>query len=286
MTLRIGTRASALARAQTGIVVRDLGVPAEIVPVRTKGDITDRPIPELGDGAFVTAIEDALRAGDIDVAVHSLKDLPTDERPGLLIAAVDEREDPRDVMITTARGGLASLPAGGVVGTSSPRREAFLRAARPDVTTRPIRGNVDTRIAKVSRGEYDGTILALAGLRRLGIGVADAEILDPLGHPPAPGQGALALQCRADDRETVSLLARLDHAPTRRAVEAERELLRLLGASCEIPLGTWARMEGATLVMDAALADEGEVRRAHARGEDPLALARECFDELRARVHA
>lgn len=284
--LRIGSRGSALARAQAAIVTDAIGRAVEIVLIRTTGDASDRPIPELGDGAFVTAIEDALRRDEIDIAVHSLKDLPTDDRPGLTIAAILPREDPRDVLITRARAGIASLPRGGSVGTSSPRRDGFLRALRPDVVTRPIRGNVDTRMAKVRSGEYDGAVLALAGLRRLGVPVTDAEILDPRDCPPAPGQGALAVQCRADDRATAALVARLDHEATRRAVDAERALLRLLGASCEIPLGTWGRAEDGLVVLDAALPTAHAILRAHARGSDPLAVARECADVLGSAVGA
>ena len=285
MTLRIGTRGSALARAQAGIVARALGENVEIRVVRTAGDATDRPISELGDGVFVTAIEDALRRGEIDVAVHSLKDLPTEERSDLVIAAIPTREDPRDVLITGARGGLATLPHGAIVGTSSPRRDAFVRAVRPDVTTRPIRGNVDTRLRKVREGEYGGTILALAGLRRLGVAVEGAEILDPHDHPPAPGQGALAVQCRADDEATVTAIRRLDDLDARQCVEAERALLRLLGASCELPLGAWALTNDGVVILDAALAMDGRVRRAHAVGADPLTVARECADALEAGVH-
>lgn len=286
MTLRIGTRGSALARAQAAIVAAALGLPTEERIVRTAGDASDRPIHELGDGVFVTAIEDALRRGEIDLAVHSLKDLPTGDRPGLVIAAILAREDPRDVLVTAARGGIASLPGGATVGTSSPRRDAFLKAMRPDIATRPIRGNVDTRMRKVRTGEYDGTVLALAGLRRLGIDVADVEILDPRECPPAPGQGALAVQCRVDDAATLGAVAALDHATTRRAVEAEREVLRLLGASCEIPLGTWARAEDGEVVLDAALPGGEAILRARVRGTDPLAVARECADALGGRVHA
>jgi hydroxymethylbilane synthase len=286
MTLRIGTRGSALARAQTAIVAGALGVPTEIVIVRTEGDASDRPFAELGDGVFVTAIEDALRRGEIDLAVHSLKDLPTGDRPGLAVAAILQREDPRDVLITRAREGIGSLPRGAVIGTSSARRDAFLRALRPDLITRPIRGNVDTRMAKVRAGEYDGTILALAGLRRLGLAVSDAEILDPADCPPAPGQGALAVQCRGGDERTLSLAARVEHADTRRAVEAEREVLRLLGGSCEIPLGTWGRVEDGALVLDAALPSDGTIRRTRARGSDPREVARRCANELGSYVHA
>lgn len=284
--LRIGTRGSALARAQTAIVAAALGVPAEECVVRTAGDASDRPIAELGDGVFVTAIEDALRRGEIDLAVHSLKDLPTGARPDLVIAAILVREDPRDVLVTRTRGGIASLPRAATVGTSSPRRDAFLRALRPDIVTRPIRGNVDTRMRKVRTGEYDGTVLALAGLRRLGVAVAETEILDPRGCPPAPGQGALAVQCRADDARTISAARRLDDPETRRAVDAEREVLRLLGASCLIALGTWGRVEGGEVVLDAALATDQGIARARARGADPLGAARECADALEGRVHA
>lgn len=278
--MRIGTRGSALARRQTAIVADRLGVQVETCIVRTAGDDSDRPIPALGDGVFVTAIEDALRRGEIDAAVHSLKDLPTGERPGLVLAAILEREDPRDVLVTGARGGLATLPRGAVVGTSSARRDAFLHALRPDVVTRPIRGNVETRMAKVRAGEYDATVLALAGLKRLGIVVAEAEILDPRACPPAPGQGALAVQCRADDAATIALVAGLEHVDTRRAVEAERALLRLLGASCEIPIGTWARVEDGAIVLDAALAADGGIRRTRARGPIPSDVARACADAL------
>lgn len=280
MTVRVGTRGSALARAQTAIVLDALAIDAEIVVIRTAGDASDRPIAELGDGAFVTAIEEALRRGEIDLAVHSLKDLPTEERAGLVLGAILKREDPRDVLITSTRGGLGSLPHGAVIGTSSPRRDAFLRALRPDVVTRPIRGNVDTRMAKVRSAEYDGTVLALAGLRRLGIAVDAGEILDPRDCPPAPGQGALAVQCRSDDAPTVALVAPIDDPETRRSVEAERELLRLLGASCEIPLGAWGRLDGGMLTLDAALASADGLVRARARGTDPIVVARECAEVL------
>jgi hydroxymethylbilane synthase len=284
MTIRIGTRGSALARAQTAILAARLGIASETVVIRTSGDATDRPIPELGDGVFVTAIEDALRRDEIDIAVHSLKDVPTGERPGLVIAAILEREDPRDVLITRGRGGLASLPRGAVVGTSSPRRDAFLLALRPDVLTRPIRGNVDTRLRKVREGEFDATVLALAGLRRLRLDASEDEILDPLDCPPAPGQGALAVQCRSGDAATIRVVSALDHADTRRAVEAEREVLRLLGASCEIPLGTWGRVTDGEIVLDAALPVTGGIVRAQVRGHDPLAVARMAADALGGRV--
>lgn len=273
MTLVIGTRGSALALAQARLIANALGADVELRVIRTAGDASDRPISELGDGVFVAALEEALARGEVDIAVHSLKDLPTEERPDLLIAAIPEREDPRDVIITRERGGLASLPRGAVVGTSSPRRAAFLRALRPDIETREIRGNVETRMRKVADGQFDATVLALAGLRRLGIAVAPDEILDPRDCPPAPGQGALAVQCRAADDRIAEIVRRLDDAPTRIAVTAERAVLRALGASCTLPLGTWARVEDGEVVLDAAIATGAGVVRAHARGRDALLVA-------------
>jgi len=276
--LLLGTRGSALALAQTRIVTDALGASVETRIIRTAGDASSRPLQELGDGIFVTAIEDALRSGEIDAAVHSLKDLPTGDRPGLVIAAVLPREDPRDVLVTSARGGLATLPRGARVGTSSPRRDAALRLLRPDITTAPIRGNVETRLAKVVRGEYDATVLALAGLRRLGVAVADDEILGPDQMLPAPGQGAIAVQCRADDPLTRDRLVTIDDAPTRAATDAERELLRLMGGSCELALGALAVRSGDDVVLDASI----DGRRARVRGRDAMAAARNAAAALGA----
>ena len=276
--LLLGTRGSALALAQTRIVANALGMNVETRMIHTVGDASSRPLQELGDGVFVTAIEDALRSGEIDAAVHSLKDLPTGDRPGLVIAAVLPREDPRDVLVTSARGGLATLPRSARVGTSSPRRDAALRLLRPDITTAPIRGNVETRLAKVVRGEYDATVLALAGLRRLGVAVADDEILGPDQMLPAPGQGAIAVQCRADDPLTRDRLATIDDAPTRAATDAERELLRLMGGSCELALGALAVRSGDDVVLDASI----DGRRARVRGRDAMAAARNAAAELGA----
>jgi hydroxymethylbilane synthase len=283
MTIAIGTRGSALALAQARIVAAALGGDVGLRIISTTGDASTAPLSQLGDGVFVTAIEDALRRGEIDLAVHSLKDLPTAERGDLVIAAIPPRADARDVLITPTRGGLAALPHGAVVGTSSPRRDAFLRAIRPDITTRPIRGNVDTRLRKVLEGEYDATILAAAGLERLGIGFAALEALDLVSCPPAPGQGALAIQCRTDDAALRARLAPLDDAATRAAVTAERTLLAALGASCALALGTYARCTGGRVILDAALADGG-LRRAHAEGDDPLAVAALAAAALRVTV--
>jgi hydroxymethylbilane synthase len=281
MTLVLGTRGSALARAQAERVAVRLGDDVELRIVRTHGDDSPRPIRELGDGSFVTALEDALRRSEIDVAVHSLKDLPTDDRAGLVVAAIPEREDPRDVLVTRERGGLATLPPRARVGTGSARRAAQLRVVRPDLEFADIRGNVDTRLAKVSRGEYDATVLALAGLRRLGVAVADAEVLSLGEMLPAPGQGALAVQCRADDSRTRALAERIDDRDLHRATDAERELLRLLGGSCDLALGAYAHAADGEIALEAILVDGG-AHRVRLRGVDPIAIARQAARELEA----
>jgi hydroxymethylbilane synthase len=283
----VGTRGSALALAQTRIVTSALGGEIEVKVIKTAGDRSSKPIRELEDGAFVAAIERALRRGEIDLAVHSLKDLPTAAAPDLVIAAIPVREDPRDVMITRLRGGLDELPQGAVVGTSSPRRVAFLRALRPDATTREIRGNVDTRLRKVEEGEYDATILAMAGLKRLGIPVREVEALDAHLFLPAPGQGALAVQVRADHASLRQRVARaLDHDETRRAVSAERGLLALLGASCDLALGAIARVDGDEIVLDAALESDDGLRRVTVRASDADECARLAAEQLGSAVHA
>ena len=276
----IGTRGSALALAQANLVADALGMPSELRVISTAGDRTDRPIPELGDGVFVSAIEDALRAGEIDIAVHSLKDLPTSEPDDLVVVAVTAREDPRDVIVTRARNGLRGLRAGQRVGTSSPRRDAFLRALVPGIECVGIRGNVDTRLRKVEDGEYDATILAAAGLRRLAIPFAEAEALPLELCPPAPGQGALAVQMRADHPLAKQVRATLDDEATRVAVETEREVLRLAGATCALPLGVHARRENGEIVADAALAGQSGIRRTRARGSVPVEVARQIAEDL------
>lgn len=282
----LGTRGSALALAQARLVADALGGDVEVRVVRTAGDASDRPIRELGDGVFVTAIEEALRRGDIDIAVHSLKDLPTAESADLVVTAVPAREDPRDVVITPARGGASDLGPGDRVGTSSPRRAAFLGALVPGVVCVEIRGNVDTRMRKVRDGLYDATVLAAAGLRRLGLAFDEREALSLEQCPPAPGQAALAVQTRADDPLRERVRAAVDHEPTHLAVTAERELLRLMGASCDIALGCHGRWDGGTLVLDAALADDGTIRRARAEGREPREIARRAADLLGAAAHA
>lgn len=283
MTLRVGTRGSRLALAQARLALEAFG-DIELVVVRTRGDESDAPLPQLGEGVFVRALEDALRRGEVDVAVHSLKDMPTEEPEDLVVAAIPVRADPRDAIVARDRAGLSGLAPGAVVGTGSVRREAFLHAARPDLVTRPIRGNVDTRLAKVERGEYDAVMLALAGLSRLGVTVSEREICSVELCPPAPGQGALAIQCRRDDAATQARLRRLDDHPTRAGVTAERALLRALGASCEIPLGAYGRVVHDEVLLDAALAMPDGVRRARVRAGDPETAAARARDALTGAV--
>jgi hydroxymethylbilane synthase len=247
-TLRIGTRASALARVQTDLVAAALGSTVEIVPIVTDGDRSAAAITELGGtGVFVSALRTALLAGEIDVAVHSYKDLPTAPEDGIVIAAVPLREDPRDALVARSGAVLGELPAGSRVGTGSPRRAAQLRALGLGLEIVPLRGNVDTRLRKVADGEVDAAVVALAGLRRLGRDDEVSEILDPIQVLPAPAQGALAIECRADDASTIAVLAALDHADSRAAVAAERALLAALEAGCSAPVGALAEIaEGDT----------------------------------------
>jgi hydroxymethylbilane synthase len=245
--LSLGTRGSALALAQSGqvaaTVIAELGRQVELVTVQTEGDVNSAAIAQIGGtGVFVTALRDALLAGEVDLAVHSYKDLPTAPAPGLVIAAVPPREDPRDVLV--ARGGLTigELPAGARIGTGSPRRTAQLLGLGLGLEVVPIRGNVDTRIGKVRSGELDAVVLARAGLQRLGRLDDATEVIDPLTMLPAPAQGALAIECRADDEELVALLAALDHADSRVAVAAERALLAALEAGCSAPVGALAQV--------------------------------------------
>jgi len=242
-TLRVGTRASALARVQTDLVAASLGTPVDIVPIVTEGDVSRAALAQIGGtGVFVSALRAALLAGDIDVAVHSYKDLPTAAADGVVVAAVPVREDPRDVLVARDGLTLGELPAGARVGTGSPRRAAQLRALGLGLELVAIRGNVDTRLGKVASGEVDAVVLAYAGLRRLGRGEEATEVLDPIQVLPAPAQGALAIECRTSDEQARALLAGLDHADTRSAVAAERALLAALEAGCSAPIGALAEI--------------------------------------------
>ena len=291
--MRIGTRRSRLARAQAQIgraaVQIALGVDAEIVELGTIGDAISARRPrgrwENTDGQFTGELEEALLAGSIDIAVHSLKDLPTAPRRGLSIAAVLERGDPRDCLLTLQPGGLAGLRFGASIGTSSPRRAAQLAVARPDLIAHPIRGTVDSRLRRLQSGEYDGLLLAAVGLDRLGIPIDDADRLPLDLMLPAPGQGALVLQVRAADRALRTSLRSVDHRPTRIAVDAERELLRAIGGGCLAPLGAYAVVDGDRLRLLAAYEHRnGDYARIEAvgRAAEPSTVVAEAAARLLA----
>lgn len=277
--VRIGTRASTLAVTQTNQVadrLRAAGVAVEIQTITTRGDTEQQgPVATLGgDGVFVRELERALLDDRIDVAVHSLKDMPTAETPGLVIACVPERVTPFDVLVGRTAATLAGLRPGAVVGTSSIRRIAQVRALRPDLAVRPVRGNVDTRLRRLDSGEYDALVLAAAGLERLGLGGRITEVLRPDAFWPAVSQGALAVQARADDRRTREAVAPLDHAASHAAVRAERSCLAALAGGCLAPVGGWARVEeGRRFVLGACVLEvAGDVvERVVAEGAIPVA---------------
>lgn len=288
MNLRIGTRGSDLALTQTRMVCSLLAqhypqITFEEIIIRTHGDshatqaVTDADWPI---GGFVGAIERALLAGEIDIAVHSYKDLPTQETPGLAVVAAPVRGPAHDVLVTREAVELASLPDDMRIGTSSPRRAAQMRTLGR-VQVAAIRGNVPTRLAKVEAGEIDGVVLAAAGLERLHITPKHTVALPTDMCLPAPGQGALAVQLRADDQRREMIRA-IDHKPTSDAVQAERALLRELGVGCATPLGVLARIERQTIIVRGQLFDDerGQSAVATARGHDPVTMARQLADEL------
>jgi hydroxymethylbilane synthase len=272
--IRLGTRSSPLALAQANAVaagLRALGASVEVVPMRTEGDrLVEKRLADVGGkGLFVRDIEQALLQKDIDIAVHSLKDLPADVPAGLTMAAYPEREDARDVLVTARGGGVEDLATGARVGTSSPRRRAMLLSVRPDLTIEPVRGNVETRLGKLRTAGLDAVVLAAAGLRRLGLTVAHVEPLDPHVFVPAVGQGIIGIEARAEDRETLDWLGALDDPTSRTAAAAERAYLKRLGASCVTPMGAYAQLAGTTLRIDGVVASEDgqQVLRATASGD-------------------
>ncbi len=298
--LVVGTRGSALAQAQTSLVVaafqvRFPDVQVQVRCIRTQGDRDRRSsLRDIGgQGVFVREIEAALLVGEIDLAVHSLKDMPNDSPTGLTVAAYLPREDPRDAIVSQGNLDLASLPSDAIVGTSSMRRRAQLIHVRPDLRIKDIRGNVNTRLSKLTSGqEYDAIVLALAGLRRLGLEDTAAEILSPDLMLPAPGQGAIAMQARSQDAELRQLLARLDHAETRAAVTAERAFLRAFGAGCRAPVGAHAELidghiwlQGMMGSMDPTDTGLGPLLRGRIDGpaERADALGTELAEQLTAR---
>jgi hydroxymethylbilane synthase len=292
--LRLGTRRSALALAQARGIARQLtalGTTPELVEVTTDGDRSSAAVADLGGtGVFVTALREQLLRGEVNVAVHSLKDLPTAPAPGVVIAAVPLREDPRDVIVSRDGQPLSALPAGARVGTGSPRRTAQLRALRPDLEIVAVRGNVDTRLALVERGDVDAVVVAHAGLSRLGRLDAITETLDVDRMVPAPGQGALAVECRADDEAVAAVLGQLDDPSTRAAVTAERTVLTMLRAGCTAPVGAYAvtSSDPATasdLTLDAVVAAlNGDVVRMSATG--PLDAAEELGRDVATQLLA
>jgi len=274
--LIVGTRGSKLALWQTNWVVGQLGarypeIELVIETIATKGDArAETPLPQIGArGVFTCEIEAALLAGQIDLAVHSLKDLPIEVPRGLLLGAILERADARDVLVSRLHLGLDQLPKNARVGTSSPRRAAQLRAHRPDLQIANLRWNVDTRLRKAETGEYDAIILAAAGVLRLGQTRRITEFLSLDLMLPAPGQGALAAQARADDAVTLELLKPLDHAPTRAATTAERAFLRALGGGCAVPIAAYGGVIGSTLHLRGLVAsmDGTRISRGEASGD-------------------
>ncbi|WP_432882936.1 hydroxymethylbilane synthase [Kribbella sp. CA-245084] len=288
--IRLGTRRSALATAQSTLVadeLRALGHEVELVLITTTGDVNRAPVEQIGGtGIFVSALRDALLADEIDIAVHSLKDLPTAPVDGLVIGAIPLREDPRDVLIARDGLTLGELPRGAVIGTGAARRVAQIDALGLGVECTGVRGNVDTRISLVTDGKVDAVIVARAGVSRLGRLSEVTETLDPIQMLPAPGQGALAIECRSDNTEVLAALAHLEDPATRAAVTAERQLLATLEAGCTAPVGALAEVvegeDGPELWLRGALGQEDGVRRLSANGsvDDPESVGKALAHEL------
>jgi hydroxymethylbilane synthase len=265
--LRIGSRGSALALWQAKSIAAALrekaGVEPEIVIIKTSGDkFQQTSFSQIGTkGVFIKELEDALLEGRVDVAVHSMKDVPTELPAGLTIAAIGKREDVRDALLSSSGVPLGSLPSGARVGTSSLRRQSQLLHARRDLRVLELRGNVDTRIAKLDRGDYDAIVLAKAGLDRLGLAGRISQVLSPEVSLPAAGQGAIGVETRAGDGETMRIVASLDAPETRSAVVAERAALAALGGGCQVPIGAWGRIENEQLTLDVVvLSPDGSQR--------------------------
>lgn len=287
--VRIGTRGSALALWQAEHVkarLEALGHAVSLHVITTTGDrMQDKRLESVGGkGAFLKEIEEALLAGEVDLAVHSLKDVPTALPAGLSLCAFLERADPRDALVSRGER-LAALPKGAVVGTTSLRRRALVGALRPDLRLLDLRGNVDTRLLRLREGRFDAVLLAMAGLTRLGRSGEATEALDPRAFVPAPGQGAIALECRDADAAVRDAVRPLHHEPTARAVAAERAFLAALGGGCNVPLGAHATHAGAELELVAFVASEDgrQILRGERRGPDSEGLGRALADDLAAR---
>lgn len=277
MKLTVGTRGSRLSLIQTEIVVQRLKeeVPEleiEVKTIKTTGDkITRRPLISIKEkGIFEKEIDKAVLRGDVDFAVHSLKDVPTIQPPKTVIVAVPERGAPHDVLVSREGMRLKDLPAKATIGTGSPRRIAQLRRVRPDLEVKSIRGNVDTRVRKLKRGLYDAIILAEAGLRRLGMQDCITERLSLKDFTPAPGQGALAVVAREDNKEVIEILKRINHRPSMAAVLAERAFIREIGGGCKVPLSAFAQVRGNVLSLYASvLSPDGKIKIQTSRVGEP-----------------
>lgn len=289
--LRIATRKSPLALWQTEHVAALLrahhpGLQVELVPLSTRGDeVLDRSLAAIGGkGLFLKELELAMQRGQADCAVHSLKDVPMELEPGFVLPAILERHDPADAFISTHHADVAALPRGARVGTSSLRRQAQLHALRPDLVLSDLRGNVNTRLARLDDGQYDAIILACAGLERLGMGQRIRARLQAPQWLPAPAQGAIAIECLASAEAVRAVCAALDHAPTRRCVDTERAMNRALHGSCHVPVAALARNDGAGLALTGLVGDVGGGRnlRAEGRGEDPDTLGTQVAEQLLA----
>lgn len=290
MTIRIGTRKSQLATWQANWVAErlaSLGHPCELVFITTEGDRNLAPLAAIGgQGLFTKALQNSLREGEVDLAVHSLKDLPTDPTPGLILAASPEREEPFDAFLSAKWPSLHALPVGAKIGTGSLRRQAQLKFRRLDLVCEDVRGNLDTRIRKMEEGEYDAILLACAGLRRLGWESRIRSIFDPSTLVPAVGQGALGLECRESDAATIAAVRKLNHAATFACVRAERALLRTMRAGCLAPLGALCTEAEGRLELTAVVLDpQGKSRIDYvATGsiDDPEALGASAAEALLA----
>jgi hydroxymethylbilane synthase len=281
--LRIGTRGSLLAKWQAEFIRKQLfaatGVEAETIIIKTSGDkLLQASVTQIGGkGIFIKELEEALMEETIDLAVHSVKDIPTDIPSRLMFPAVCRRDDVRDCLVGST---LANLRQGARVGTSSLRRQAQLRHIRPDLDCRDLRGNVDTRLRKVESGEYEAVMVSKAGLDRLGLGKRIAEILSPEVSMPAVGQGAIAVECRLKDTEVGDLLAPLDDAETRTAIIAERALLGALHGGCQVPMGAWGRIERGELVLEACVCSVDGVQYVKQRATGPPDQAAQLGEQL------
>ena len=287
--LRIATRGSKLALIQTDLVAvrlraADPSLETEIITVVTAGDRDQTTALQEGEqaGWFTSAIQDAVLREEADIAVHSYKDLPTKRPAGLVIAAVPLREDPRDALVSRSHSDLRRLPKGAIVGTSSPRRTAQLLELRPDLEVRLIRGNVETRVAKVEAGEYDATVLAFAGLRRLGLEARADHVFGFEEMLPSPAQGALAVECRTDDAATRAVLSGIDDATLRQTVTAERTFLATIDGGCSFPAAAYAEHFGSTLKLNALIAVDGRIIRSKMAGAAEMAggLGKQLAEEL------